>query len=246
MRITEDLVFKAELIKKIAEREFSERTGVHCSDLCYCLNKQALRRLHPLPLDEHEILLFSQGWATQRWLTGMLTDAPHVEVDGIKVTCDALVPAGDIAGKSTPWELKATFQSSEKVIEENTAWLHQIMAQCYVMVTTEAYLTRLELMGNWGSVFPKGATKEEREAYRNAPEQQKPTLHAYHLVFTKDELDDNWEWLKARRTLFLSIERDGYFFRLPKGLALPQGQDWECRYCSDEYKKQCEEEQCTL
>ena len=233
MRITEDPEFKAQLIRKITEREFSERTGIHCSDLCYCLNKQVLRRLRR-PEEEHTILLFSLGWATQRWLTGQNTDIPEMEVDGITVTCDALMSPDGGKSYQAPWELKCTFQSSAKPIEENTAWIHQIMAQCYVTNSLVAWLSRLEVMGNWKSVFGK---KEEK----GLPENEKPTLHAYRLEFTQQELDDNWEWLKARSIEFQKLL--GGRKPLPKCIALPQLQGWECQYCPVEYKKLCEEAQ---
>jgi len=91
MNITEAPEFRAELIKQIAEREFSERTGVHCSDLIYCINKQALRKLNPRDDTDQETLIFSIGWATQRWLTGEGEDVEELEVDDIKVTVDALM-----------------------------------------------------------------------------------------------------------------------------------------------------------
>ena len=46
MIITEDIEFRTYLVKRIEEREFGERTGVHMSDLNYCLNKQ-IRNLKP-------------------------------------------------------------------------------------------------------------------------------------------------------------------------------------------------------
>ena len=90
MQIIEDPQFRSLLLKRIAEREFSDRQGTHCSDLIYCLNKQALRRLLNPPSSEHEVLLFSLGWSTQRWITGQSEDVPEVIVDGIAVTPDAL------------------------------------------------------------------------------------------------------------------------------------------------------------
>jgi len=239
LNITEDLVFRAELLKRIADREFSERTGVHQSDLVYCLNKQALRRKAGEQSTDMEILIFSLGWATQRWLTGQDQDEPEKEVDGIKVTCDALA-ADAIAeegdgyaiydiGKAVPWELKCTFQSSSKAIEENPHWVRQLMAQCYVQRSLVAYLSRLELMGNWKSIFGK---KEEKQL----PENEKPTLHAYKLTFTQDELDRNWAWLRERKELYLRIIETGEL--LPKAIALPSGQDWECLYCK--FTAECE------
>ncbi len=91
MNITEDAQFRSYLLKQIEEREFSERTGVHCSDLIYCLNKQALRRITGEKPTEQELLLFSIGWSTQAWISGKFIDVPEVEVDRIKVTLDASV-----------------------------------------------------------------------------------------------------------------------------------------------------------
>ena len=224
MKISEDPIFKKELINQIYQREFSERTGIHCSDLIYCLNKQTLRRLQPLEPDEHEILLFSLGWSTQRWLTGQIADEQERTVDGITVTCDELF-------QDIPWELKCTFQSNERPIHENDSWLKQIMAQCYVHECTEAYLTRLELMGNWKSIFGK---KEEK----SRPENQKPTLHAYYLSFEPDELKANWLWLKNRAKIFSRMVESGKLIS-PK-MALPENHTWECEYCPEKYKELCQ------
>ncbi len=209
MQVERDLKFEAELVRRMAEAEFSERTGTHITDLCYCLNKQALRRLNPLPTTRHEILLYSMGWATQRWLTGKSTDEDEIEVDGIKVTLDAFV--------AHPWELKCSFQSNAKPVQENTAWVHQILAQCYVKKDTIAWLSRFELMGDW--------------------KHEKPTLSAWRFEFTQEELDDNWEWAKSRRDLFEEILETKKL--LPANLALPVGQTWECKYCKPEYKEFC-------
>lgn len=92
MKIVRDEEFENALIDRMVRQEFGgERTGVHCTDLYYCLNKQACRRLMPVVPSKHDILLFSLGWASQRWLTGKSTDVDEIEVDGIKVTCDAFM-----------------------------------------------------------------------------------------------------------------------------------------------------------
>jgi len=231
MNITEDLGFRRKLIKKMEEREFAVRTGVHCTDLIYCVNKQALRKLNPVETQDKELLLFSLGWATQRWLTGQDEDEPEKIVDGITVTCDALVD------DNVPWELKCTFQSSSRKIEENAHWLHQIMAQCHVMGAKDAYLSRLEIMGDWKSLFkPKGFKdwgREEQLVYEN--EHQKPTLHAYHLEFTEEEIARNWTWLKERKTLFETVLESKKL--MPKAVALASGQAFECDWCH--YKDEC-------
>lgn len=216
MEIIRDEEFQKEILAKIAVREFSERTGIHGSDLIYCLNKQAIRKLCPKPSTEREVLLFSLGWATQRWLTGKDEDEPEVEVDGIKVTPDARWKDG------LYWELKCTFQSSAKPIEENIHWLRQLMSQCYVTKTTEIRLSRLELMGTWKSIFGK---KEEK----SLPENEKPTLNAYRITFTQEELDRHWEWMKQRRDLYKGVLEKRLL--LPKLSALAPGMLWECDFC---------------
>ncbi len=122
-----------------------------------------------------------------------------------------------------PYELKSTYQSSSRAIEDNPHWIKQIMAQCSITGSPVAYLSRFELMGNYKSMFGK---KEEK----GLPENARPTLHAYRLEFTKEELDRNWVWLKERRDLFLKILETKEL--LPKVLAVPSGQDWEANMCS--------------
>jgi len=157
-------------------------------------------------------------------LTGKGEDEPEKEVDGIKVTLDAL-------RNGVPWELKATFKSSERVIEEELSWLRQIMCQCKVTGTTSASLSRLEICGNWKSIFGK---KEDKAL----PENQKPTLSAWSLTFSQTEIDANWEWMKERRDIYLQALAEGEL--LSQGVALPIGHAWECdeKYC--EFKgKEC-------
>lgn len=222
MKIERDFQFEQWMLDRIAEREFSERKGVHSSDLIYCLNKQALRKLAPIPPTKHELLLYSLGWASQRWLSGKDKDEPEIEVDGITVTPDAR------EGKNY-WELKCTFQSSERPVTDSIHWLRQLMSQCYVTKTTSIKLSRLELMGNWKSPFGK---KEEK----GKPENQKPDLHAYAITFDQSELDDHWAWMRQRKLQFEEILKTGEL--LPKAMALASGMDFECGYCP--YKERCE------
>ncbi len=90
MKVTEDFGFKQHLLSEIEKREFSDRSGVHSSDLIYCLSKQALRKMNPQPASEHDLLLFSLGLSTQAWLVGSDKDVPSIDKDGILVTCDSL------------------------------------------------------------------------------------------------------------------------------------------------------------
>lgn len=221
MKVIEDLKFKDYILDKIAKREFYERTGIHCSDLIYCLNKSALRQLKPLEPTEDEILTFSIGWATQRWLTGTFDPDTEIEVDGIIVTPDFFFD-------KIPWELKATYQSANKNINENQHWIRQVMAQCYVTGKTEARLSRFCIMGDWKWVFGK---KEEKALSK------RPILQAWHFTFSQEELDGFWTWMKERRDKFAKILKSKEL--LPKVKALASGDmSWECNYCK--YVEECQ------
>lgn len=214
MDIQPDPTFQKYLVDWIEKREFKgERTGVHCSDLIYCINKQALRKLKPLPPTEQDILIFSLGWYTQWMLTGKDEDVATITVDGIQVTPDEMY-------KGIPWELKASYQSASRPIEENISWIRQIMAQCYVTKTVEARLSRFEIMGDWKWVF--GKKDEKKDAKR-------PTLSAWRLKFTQKELNKNWAWMKERRDIFLNILESKVL--VLKAIAIPSGNAYECKYC---------------
>jgi len=225
MQITRDEAFGDWIIKKIEEREFKERTGTHQSDICYCLNKQALRRLFPQEPNRKELLLYSIGWATQAWLTGHLEDVEPKVVDGITVTLDALhcpkcgsitnvgTTCSSCGGQLYPFELKASYQSSNRAVEENGAWIRQILSQCHVMDVTTAYLSRFEIMGNW-----------------KIKEGDRPTLSAWKLDFTQEEIDHNWEWLRERKDVFEEILETRVL--VPKIVAIPSGQVFECAWCN--------------
>jgi len=90
MKITRDLMFESYLINWIKDREAGDRKGTHQSDLLFCLNESALRRLKPIEPTKEELLRWGRGYAVQRWLTRKLEDVPTIEVDGIQVTLDAL------------------------------------------------------------------------------------------------------------------------------------------------------------
>lgn len=221
MDIVEDREFRDNILLEMKQREFSIRNETHCSDLCYCLTKQAFRRLYPIESSDEEILRFTIGWATQRWLTEQPEETSYV-VDGITVTPDFVRADG------TPWELKATYTSSTKSIMENQAWIRQIAAQCKVLNKLEAHLTRFEVMGNWKWVFGKKAEKARSKH---------PTLSAYKLTFTQEDIDQIWNWYLERKVIFERILKTGEV--LPKPYVLPRGQEYECDWCP--YRTDCEE-----
>jgi len=231
MNITRDLEFETYLVEWIKTREAKEREGTHQSDLLICLNESALRRLKPIEPTRAELLRWGRGYATQRWLTGSLEDEPTVAVNGIQVTPDAL-------WQDAPWELKDTDQSSTKTIEENPYWVHQCMNQCYVLGTTTARLSRLENMGNWKWVYrPKDPVKIAALVAQFGEDwAEHPTISAWKLEFTQEELDRHWQWMLGRKQQFEEILRTSIL--LPKAKSLASGVEWKCGYCK--YTSECE------
>uniref|UniRef100_A0A6M3L3G6 PD-(D/E)XK nuclease superfamily protein n=1 Tax=viral metagenome TaxID=1070528 RepID=A0A6M3L3G6_9ZZZZ len=231
MNITRDTEFETYLIDWIKNRESKEREGTHQSDLLFCLNESAMRRLKPTEPSTADLLRWGRGYATQRWLTGSLEDEPEIEIDGIKVTPDALY-------QDAPWELKDTSQSSTKPIEDNVYWIRQCMNQAYVLGKTEARLSRLEEMGNWKWVYrPKNPEKIAAlvaEFGENWDEH--PTLSAWHMTFTQDELNRHWAWMRSRKEEFERVLSTGVL--MPKPHALASGTEWKCKWCK--YTEECD------
>lgn len=229
MNIVVDTEKRKELLETIAYREFGRLEGVHQSDLNYCLNKQGLRHVvdKAESATDREVLLYSIGYATQRWLTGQETDVDPIVKDGIIVTQDS-------TWNGLPFELKCTYQSDTKPPSENKHWLRQIMAQCYVTGSTTAYLSRFCLMGNWKWVYhpskPETIAKLVQEFGSNWAD--RPTLQVFRLEFTQAELAIAWGWFLARKELYLNLLTRECKPLYSRGLALPDLNDpWECDYC---------------
>jgi len=173
---------------------------------------------------ETEVLTFSIGWSTQRWLTGKDEDEEGIELDGIIVTPDVILDG-------CPWELKATYMSVGRPIAENLHWIRQIMAQCKVTGKTTARLSRLGIMGDWKWVYkPKGYKdwcEEDQEAFQ--AEHPHPVLDAYRLEFTEDEVDANWNWLLQRKDTYETIVDTGEL--VSRSTCLPSGMEFMCSRC---------------
>jgi hypothetical protein len=153
-----------------------------------------------------------------------------VEVDGIKVTPDDMT-------YGFPWELKATYTTNTKPIEDSPQYVRQCMSQCYVTKTLVAKLSRLEILGNkkWLYHTTKPETLAQRVAEFGVNWADHPTLTVFSLEFTQEELDRFWAWMVQRRDQYLEIIRTGIL--MPKALAVAPAQEWECSYCS--YKDKC-------
>jgi len=89
MKVSKDPEAKAEILRRMREADFQDRTGIHQSDLVYCINKSYLYKTEPVEPSESDVLRWGRGVASQRYLTRKLHDVETVELDGIQVTPDA-------------------------------------------------------------------------------------------------------------------------------------------------------------
>jgi hypothetical protein len=225
MEIYKDEEAKHEILRRMQTTDFQNRTGIHQSDLVFCLNKSYLRRVCPKPPKESEILRWGRGIASQRWLTQKLEDEPTVELDGIQVTPDALWGDGNI------WELKDTDSSSTKEITDSVHYVRQLLNQCKVLGKTTARLSRLFNMGNWKWVYrPKDPVKIQALIDQfGADWDAHPTLDVTRFEFTQAEIDANWDMMRDRRDLLVKLIGDGQL--IPRAQAQMSGMDWECSDC---------------
>lgn len=152
----------------------------------------------------------------------------------MKIKCPC---CGDIVD-AIPFEIKDTDQSSTRAIEENIAWVRQVMNQCYVVGSCTGKLSRMCNLGNWKWVYrPKDPVKIQALVDTFGKDwMEHPTLSAWRMDFTQDELDRHWKWMLSRKQLFEEILLSGKL--LPKLQALASGTEWKCKWCK--YVEECE------
>ena len=222
MNIIADETKKKEILQLIRERSWSDRTGLHFSDLNYCLRKPYYREKYPDIAMEQEkedtTLIFSLGHAWEYWLTR--TDEHHeYKQDGITCTPDFSYREGEI------WEIKATYLSARKDIREQTTWLRQCMAYCKVTGVTTFYIVPLHVMGTWDGIWKKKGENLDR---------RRPLMNVWRCEFTQEEIDVNWELgLHKKKLLEEAIATSN-----PMGN--PMQEKWECGFCLWQKKGICE------
>jgi hypothetical protein len=183
------------------------RTGIHLSTLVYCLTRSYLDQTQFIKPTDQEVLLFSLGYGLQDVLTPKEATTPTIVRDGITYRPDMMI---DLSGYGLT-EIKTTRMSSGKEGFPGT-WLEYIMGGCYIMGSTEYDLSVLHMMGNYKPPFP--------------------SIKSYKITFTPEEIEDNWQYLMARKDIYEVALMDNVVpdpYRYCK--------DWECNYCR--YKLVC-------
>lgn len=106
-------------------------------------------------------------------------------------------------------ELKSTRTSKKKHTEEGFSqnWMTQVKSYCKAVGVLEVDLAVVYLI--------------------------QADFEVYHLTFTQEEIDENWEWMLERKRIWDIAIRDD---KAPTSFAY--NQDWECKDC--QYKLICD------
>lgn len=172
-----------------------EREGIHLSDTLYCSRKFYWRKKGLAPKPtDEQCLLWSTGYAFQTWMFPLDEEIPLI-VGGI--VCSPDITRGI--------EVKSTRQSMRKFIPENMEhWNRQVLGYCKALNKLEYDLVVMFVCGNYAPPFPD--------------------LDCWHIVATQEEVDDNWEYVKAKASILAScLDSD-----VPPE---PDNAPWEADYC---------------
>ena len=225
MKLIEDSSLAQRLLEDVGKEIELDKNLPHVTELIYCLTRSYLNRFHPLPPTPQETLLFAVGVGLEKRLLVGHRQQITGEKDGIHYATDFL----DYGG--LPGELKTTRISAKtasrwlcvtgtpakakggSIFDMPETWRKQILAYLYCNGATEGTLGVLFLMGNHAPPFP--------------------SLRAWHIEATPEELEANWQWLLERKEAYLMFVEEKkmpppYHFNL----------DWECKNCR--YKVFCE------
>lgn len=227
MKLIEDSALAAQMVEDVGKEIHIDKPLPHVTELIYCLTRSYLDRTAPLPPTPQEVMLFSTGIGLEAVMLKSHKQQIAGEVDGIHFSTDFL------DYKEQPGELKTT-RISEKtaakwlcitgmvekdkkgqVYDMSEGWRKQILAYLHCNGATEGTLAVLHLMGNYAPPFP--------------------TLRAYHIEATAEEVETNWKWLLHRKAAYMAfMESD----------TLPEPgvwcMDWECGYGPCRYKLVCD------
>ncbi len=176
MKITESNR-AAEYIAELRERS-RKRTGVHVSDVLYCLRKTFFRRTLGTESTRRQELLYVTGTAIHYYLQPEQGET-SIELDGLSASPDVL--DGE--------EIKSTRMSAGKFVpSDQPKWIAQMMAYCKALRRKKFELVVFFICGDYKPPFPD--------------------LKSWSFEFTQSEIDENWKRLVKRKdALVVALEK---------------------------------------
>lgn len=198
------------------------RPGLHLSALTSCLTKHYWDEHDPLPPSDEQAQLWAIGWAMERVMISRSHMEP-VEVDGITATPDfsLLGVPGDlkttrmaentsagcaVCGQPYTGHTKAaTGHAYEKApplpFQIPLEWQRRFMGYRYMLNRELTKSIKWDKHIPEPRIWRTNMTAGGRFAvlvYHLIPAK----LHAYDIRFSQKELEDNWQWILARKAAY--------------------------------------------
>lgn len=208
------------LLDLIAEEMKLDKPEPHVTQLIYCLTKGYMDKHDPLPLTAKEVCLFSIGVKLGEVLLSPHAQEVSGQLEGIYYSIDFVtefLPAGtvvhvpegvDFETHSKLGELKSTRMGTKKHPKDFPAgWKKQLLA--YMKAAGSLHATYAVMY-----VIPA-------------------VFRTWEVSATQEEVDGNWEWLQARKVIYVDFVGRGI-----KPTPYEYNEKWECQNCR--YKLICE------
>ncbi len=233
MQITEDSELRKKAIAALVSeyKMDQQRPETHQSELSYCLTKAYWNVVDPEPPTEKEVLLFSIGFGMERVLLSKEGTPAELEVDGIRCSLDTVDLFGPSDLKTT--RLRATGRTYCLICNDPYRGHSQrTHGHSYQRSEPEQF------------VWPEG-WKRQFAAYRRVlniyAERNgepvgftfgaivmhlvEPEMTAWRIVYTREELEENWARLLTRRDWLESM------IAAQNPEPFQTNEDWECKNC---------------
>jgi hypothetical protein len=163
MLISKNDTLEEQVYANIRGAVVKDRSGIHISDLIYCLRKAYFRKMKLSPPPSNELcLLWLTGYSFQAYMFPSDKEITSI-VDGVNCTPD--IPTGI--------EVKSTRQSVRNFdFSTNIGWQRQILGYCKALGKLEYDLVVMFVCGNYAPPFP--------------------SIGCWHICVEQEEVDANW------------------------------------------------------
>tara|TARA_Y100000310_G_scaffold343910_1_gene453853 strand:- start:1440 stop:2105 length:666 start_codon:yes stop_codon:yes gene_type:complete len=208
VRFTQDPSLEREVLDRLRDKYLTTKPHPHLTELLYCLTRAWYDQRRPLPPSDQELMYFAIGFGLEAVILRVEgeRDIESTQVDGVWLTLDYI----DLYGQGA--DLKSTRMYPDPMTGEPKRgwpenWHKQFMAYARLLGST-----------NFGVVVMYLVPAK---------------LVAGVLSYSKQDMDDNWEWVLDRAgelQMFLDAGEPPPPFTTNAA--------WECKNCR--YRMRCE------
>lgn len=197
------------LRRRMKELSGPRSSGIHMTELIYCLTKTYYDRLENQPVTNEGNLLMGLGIGLERLFIPEEMRATPKSRDGIEYSPDFWF------GNHGLCELKTTRQGINRARNRDfpDTWIQQIKGYCYAENQTDYGLVIVHLVGEY-----------QKNGFQ-------PLMSAWKFQFEPDELKQIWDYFLFRRQALFTA-----FSQQVAPTPYRWCQEWECKYC--QYRKE--------